>query len=87
MVTDQNAIELTVADTGKGMSSDDMKTVMGPFCQTGSALIRHHDGPGLGLPLVKSLTDLHGGTVRLISHVGKGTSVTIQFPPERTCAA
>ena len=44
------------------------------------------EGTGLGLPLVKSYIELHGGGFRLNSGPGKGTLVTLTFPPERTMA-
>ncbi len=48
-----------------------------------SGLQRAHEGTGLGLPLTKSLTELHGGSLDLQSEVGVGTTVTVRFPAER----
>ena len=48
-----------------------------------SHLARKHIGTGLGLPMVKSLIELHGGHVSLDSRVGHGTTVTIDLPGDR----
>jgi signal transduction histidine kinase len=53
------------------------------FVQVDGALNRKYVGTGLGLPLAKSLTELHGGSILLESALGVGTSVTVRFPPER----
>jgi signal transduction histidine kinase len=45
-----------------------------------------HDGTGLGLPLTKSLVEMHGGYLDLQSKVGAGTTVTVRFPAERIVA-
>jgi signal transduction histidine kinase len=44
---------------------------------------RNHQGTGLGLSLIKSMVDLHGGSVDIQSEVGTGTTVTVRFPAER----
>jgi signal transduction histidine kinase len=75
---------LRVSDTGTGIAEDMIPRVMSPFGQVDDALSRRHQGTGLGLPIVKSLVDLHGGTFSLESEVGRGTRVSIRFPPRRT---
>jgi signal transduction histidine kinase len=79
------AIGLTVAvtDSGIGIPPNDIGRVLEPFEQVDSALARRHQGTGLGLPLVKAIMELHGGTVELRSEVGAGTRVSVTFPPER----
>ena len=47
-------------------------------------MTRSHEGAGLGLPLAKSLMELHGGALAIDSEVDRGTTVTLRFPPERT---
>ncbi|MEE2971146.1 MAG: ATP-binding protein [Pseudomonadota bacterium] len=59
---------------------------MTPFGQVESDLWRKFVGKGLGLPLAKSLAELHGGTLNLNSRIGSGTTVTIEFPPQRLVA-
>jgi signal transduction histidine kinase len=53
---------------------------MAPFGQADDALDRHHQGSGLGLPVVKSLVELHGGIFRLESAPGLGTRAAALFP-------
>jgi two-component system, cell cycle sensor histidine kinase PleC len=72
-----------VADTGIGIALSDIPKVLTPFQQVDSDLNRKFDGTGLGLPLTKALTELHGGTLGLQSEVGVGTTVTVRFPAER----
>jgi len=76
-------IVLTVADDGQGMPQEDVERVISPFVRLGNPMIRQHYGTGLGLPLVKALVELHGGTFMLSSDVGKGTTGTAVFPRSR----
>jgi two-component system cell cycle sensor histidine kinase PleC len=77
------AVRLVVSDTGIGMAEEDVPRVFQLFEQLDSRLARRHAGSGLGLPLVKALTELHGGTVSVTSKVGKGTTIVVELPPER----
>ncbi len=72
-----------VIDTGIGMAFEDISKALAPFQQIDSGLNRKHEGTGLGLPLTKSLIELHGGYLDLQSKVGVGTTVTVRFPAER----
>lgn len=72
--------EITVADTGVGMSPEDLAKALEPFGQVESELNRRREGTGLGLPLVKRLTELHGGELRIDSARGRGTSVQVRLP-------
>ena len=78
-----NEILLAVSDNGIGIDRNDIATVMSPFGQVDSSLAREHEGTGLGLPLVRAMIELHGGTLTLDSEVDHGTTVTIRFPPSR----
>jgi len=80
-------LSLTVADTGIGIAADQLERVLQPFTQVENTLTRTHAGTGLGLPLCKSLIELHGGRLVLESAVGRGTAVTITLPKERILAA
>jgi signal transduction histidine kinase len=73
-------LKIAVHDTGVGMSAQDIPKALAPFGQVRGVLSREHQGTGLGLPLVKSLAELHGGTLDLDSLPGKGTVVTINLP-------
>jgi PAS domain S-box-containing protein len=72
-----------VADTGIGMTREDIPKALARFGQVDGELNRQYEGAGLGLPLTKSLVELHGGSLKLQSKVNVGTRVTIRFPAER----
>jgi PAS domain S-box-containing protein len=72
-----------VTDTGIGIAFEDIPRALTPFQQIDSGLNRIHEGTGLGLPLAKSLVEMHGGYLDLQSEVGVGTTVTVRFPAER----
>jgi len=72
-----------VIDTGIGIALADIPTALAPFGQVDSALSRKFAGTGLGLPLTKSLVEMHGGSLDLQSEEGAGTTVTVRFPKER----
>ena len=81
---------VTVADTGIGMRADDIAVALQPFCQVSGAddaLTRRFAGTGLGLPLAKTLVELHGGTLAIESAPERGTKVRIRLPLERKAAA
>jgi len=69
-----------------GIAAEDLDRVMEPYKQAHVARAHDHEGTGLGLPLVKSMVELHGGTVELASGVGEGTTITARFPKERVIA-
>jgi signal transduction histidine kinase len=73
---------LTVADTGIGISEEDRARIFGRF-ERGSSPESRRSGAGLGLSLVKSFVELHGGTVELDSEPGVGTKVTLTLPARR----
>ena len=70
-----------VADNGIGIAEADIPRVLTPFSQADNAYVRKQEGTGLGLPLVKSFAELHGGTFSITSALGVGTTVTVRFPP------
>ena len=78
------ALLIGVADTGIGMNQEEALIALQPFRQVEGSPSQQVEGVGLGLPLVKSFTELHGGGFRLDSGPGKGTLVTLTFPPERS---
>ncbi len=76
-------LELTVSDSGIGIAAEDHQRIFEPFEQAESELNRRFEGTGLGLPLVKSLVELHGGRIVLDSAPGRGTRVSLFFPAAR----
>ena len=84
---DDAGLSVSVADTGIGMAAEDIPRALAAFGQVDSALNRKYEGTGLGLPLVKALTELHGGRLDLESEVGVGTTVTVRLPRERLVGA
>jgi PAS domain S-box-containing protein len=75
---------ISVVDTGIGMAPEDIPRALQPFGQIDNSLARPHGGTGLGLPLAQRLVELHGGTMSIDSQLGKGTTVTVMLPAERT---
>ena len=82
-VGEDGAFYLAVKDTGIGIAKKNQVLVMAPFGQVDSKLNRRYRGTGLGLSLVKSMIELHGGSVDLESRFRAGTTVTARFPPGR----
>jgi signal transduction histidine kinase len=67
---------VTVQDNGCGISADHLKNVFDPFFST------KEEGTGLGLPLSLGIVENHGGQLRIASHEGIGTSVSIEWPEQ-----
>jgi signal transduction histidine kinase len=80
-------IGLIVQDNGPGIPEDKLNLILEPFGQAESAYARAHGGMGLGLPIVKSLVELHGGRFTLESAPGLGTIARIHLPRERIVEA
>ncbi|MCH7543062.1 MAG: HAMP domain-containing protein [Proteobacteria bacterium] len=83
----EGTMDISVADTGIGIEKDEIPRVLAPFGQVDGSLSRKYEGTGLGLPLVKSFVELHGGSLDIQSGIGVGTTVTIRFPAERVLEA
>jgi signal transduction histidine kinase len=73
-------VDVVVRDTGIGMSKAEIAKALRPYGQIGSDLAKNVDGTGLGLPLVKSLIELHKGSLKIESIKGQGTHMTAHFP-------
>jgi two-component system cell cycle sensor histidine kinase PleC len=78
---------MTVKDTGPGIPEEEIPIVLASFGQGSNSIKSAEQGAGLGLPIAKSLVDLHGGTFALKSKLRIGTEVVVTFPPERVVAA
>ncbi len=84
-----DGVQFTVADTGIGIDEKEMHVALAPFGQIDSQFNRKYEGTGLGLPIVKGIVELHGGTLEINSEPGKGTSVLVRIPnrpPEQPSA-
>ncbi len=71
-------LALAVSDTGIGIAATDLQRIFTPFVQLETAGLA--DGAGLGLPLVKSLAEMHNADVSIESAPGQGTTLTVRFP-------
>ena len=74
--------EISVTDTGIGISEKDQKKLFQPFMQADATTSREYGGTGLGLSLVKKFSELHGGTAWVESEPGKGSTFTFTIPIE-----
>ena len=74
-------LEIAVADTGIGITPEDLPRLFTEFTQLEAAATKHHAGTGIGLALSKRLVELHGGTITAASDgEGKGSTFTIRLP-------
>jgi signal transduction histidine kinase len=80
------SLAVSVDDSGIGIAPENIPRALAPFSQVDTSSSRSHEGTGLGLSLVKSLIELHGGTLELESELGKGTLATVIFPAARVRA-
>lgn len=70
----------SVSDTGIGMSPEFLKHIYEPFAQEGNDARSKFQGTGMGMPIVKSLIDMMGGTIEITSEVGVGSTFNVQIP-------
>lgn len=80
----RDRITLQVTDEGIGMSKEELEQVIKPFERANRAEVRRAEGTGLGLFLCQSMMRLLDGDLSIRSARGKGTTVTLSFPPQRT---
>lgn len=76
----EEAIEIIVSDTGIGIPKDMQELIFQRFRQVDTSLTREQEGSGIGLSLVKSLVDMHGGTISVESEYGKGSKFIVRLP-------
>jgi signal transduction histidine kinase len=79
----EDGVGLSVSDTGIGIPPEDIPMLMEPFTQRDGDLTRGYEGTGLGLPLTKHLTELHGGRLDIKTIEAVGTTVTVILPASR----
>lgn len=82
-VDDYGFLRISVIDNGVGIAPDALSEIVTPFYQSENIYSRAQDGTGLGLSLVHSMIQMHGGTLELESELGSGTKATLVFPKER----
>jgi signal transduction histidine kinase len=80
-----DGIVVEVRDTGIGMSRAALETAFSPYGQVDSKIAREHQGTGLGLPISRSLAELHGGSLIAESAPGEGTTMILCLPLSRIC--
>ncbi|BAI75337.1 two-component sensor histidine kinase (plasmid) [Azospirillum sp. B510] len=68
-----------ITDTGIGMTAEELRQASVPFGQTAALVAHPGRGTGLGLPIVKSLIEAHGGSLRIDSRPGQGSQITLEF--------
>lgn len=73
-------IEISVCDNGIGIDSNHLDLIFDRFRQVDKSLSRNAEGTGIGLSLVKSIVELHGGTIHVESKFGKGSKFTVMLP-------
>lgn len=83
----QGNFVISIADTGIGMSPDEIKLALTPFGQADNMMTRKQAGTGLGLPLAKAMMELHGGRLMVRSEKGAGTAIILIFPGTRIASA
>jgi signal transduction histidine kinase len=76
-------VQIWVEDTGEGIASEDQPHIFKRFSRGNNHQIRGADGSGLGLAIVQSIAHAHGGTIRLQSNLGTGSTFTIVLPHNR----
>jgi two-component system, cell cycle sensor histidine kinase PleC len=73
-------IRVTISDNGPGVAEADLERILEPFEQGGRGTTDHSFGTGLGLPIVRALADLHGGSLTVASVLGEGFTATLEIP-------
>ena len=77
---EEDMLHIDVEDNGVGMNSADLEKIGTPYSQADNAQLITTRGSGLGLSLVKTLADLHGGQFNITSHPGAGTKASVSLP-------
>src|SRR5262249_55084946 len=75
-------LRVTVADTGIGMTKEQISNLFREFGQADNSTTRRYGGTGLGLAITKRLSEMMGGTIEVESDAGRGTSFTVRLPFE-----
>ena len=73
-------VEIEVEDTGVGIAESDHELIFEEFRQAGDGWAQSQEGTGLGLALTKRLAELHGGSIRVASALGRGSTFVLRLP-------
>ena len=76
-------VEISVKDNGIGIEEEHLDIIFDRFRQVDKSLSRNAEGTGIGLSLVKSIVELHGGSIYVESEFGKGSKFTVRLPKEK----
>jgi two-component system sensor histidine kinase ChiS len=76
----EDFIEISIRDTGIGIPEDKLDFIFERFAQVDKSTTRNNEGSGIGLALVKSLVEMHGGTICVKSEIGKGSEFIVALP-------
>ena len=79
-------VTIAIRDNGIGIARQALHKLGRPFEQVESQLTKRHQGSGLGLAIAKSLIELHGGSMRIRSQLGRGTMVLVRLPAGTTAS-
>ena len=83
-IRDEASHNISIADTGIGMTQEQIELALEPFQQVhGHSFARRYQGTGLGLSLCQRIMELHGGTLTIESELHVGTTITLSFPAGR----
>jgi len=80
IINKDDTVEITVKDTGIGIDKEHLQNIFGRFYQIDKSLSRNAEGCGIGLSLVKSIVELHGGKISIDSELGEGSVFKIELP-------
>ncbi len=83
----RGGVNISIRDSGVGMSDEELRISMTPFGQVDGSHSRWREGTGLGLPIARALIELHGGTVNIESSKSNGTNVLISLPSRNEVSA
>lgn len=79
-VTEHQTVRISVTDEGIGIAKKSLDAIFGKFIQLNRNLNRISEGTGLGLPLARSMAELHGGSLTVESTLDKGSTFTVELP-------
>lgn len=82
-----DSVVIDVVDSGEGIDPDELDNIFKRFYRSGRVVRRAVPGAGLGLTIVQSIVEAHGGTVRVSSRLGRGSTFTVTLPRERDRSA